>query len=312
MVLPDWLYLITVLPGPDMEALQIYHHLNPEKKDTSFQLKRMEAVYDQHKGAPAEPHRHNYYNVLLVNEGQATHHLDFHEYAVQDQQVLFVSPGQVHQLVEHERSSGYIISFTRDFLIQNGINECFISDINLFRDYEESPPLNLDDNILARLQSYVQLMESYLDKDYQFKFEAISAYLKLFLIVCNEACEPLFDDDNPQSLHTTTHLLRQFKILVEEVFTYEHQVNYYAERLSITADYLNKVVKNSIGISAKDFILQRILLEAKRQLIYSNAPSKEIGYELGFRDPAYFSNFIKKHTGKSVRSFREEFGKYTS
>ncbi len=291
-----------------MDSLGIYHYLNPENKDASFMVKTMEEVYDDHKGQPDEAHRHDYYVILLIKKGKGLHRIDFKQYSIEGSEVFFVSPGQIHQLIEETRPSGYIITFSKDFILQNGINECFISDINLFRDYESCPSIKVDGETWTKLEQSVDNMLSCLKTDSKFKLEAVSAHLKLFLITCNDA-NPLTEEMHAQSYQSSTELLRKFKLLVESHFKTEHQVSSYSSKLAITPDYLNKVIKSVIGITAKDYISSRLMTEAKRELIYSSRSSKEIAYDLGFSDPAYFSNFFKKMTGQSLTDYRSEYKK---
>jgi AraC-like DNA-binding protein len=66
------------------------------------------------------------------------------------------------------------------------------------------------------------------------------------------------------------------------------------------------VVKSLSGKTAKDFIQSRIIIEAKRMLYFTELSLKEIGYQLGFSEPANFSAFFKKSTGKSPSLFRNQ------
>ena len=84
-----------------------------------------------------------------------------------------------------------------------------------------------------------------------------------------------------------------------------HQVKDYAELLCVTPNYLNEVIKLSINSSAKDFIQDRIILEAKRMAIFTGKSGKEIGFELGFEDPSHFSKFFKTNAGLSLQDFKE-------
>ncbi|MEJ0057659.1 MAG: helix-turn-helix domain-containing protein [Bacteroidota bacterium] len=67
------------------------------------------------------------------------------------------------------------------------------------------------------------------------------------------------------------------------------------------------IVKHYSGLSPKEFITNRLMLEAKRRLYYSEDPSiKELAYELGFNDPEYFSRLFKKETGKTIATFVQD------
>lgn len=85
--------------------------------------------------------------------------------------------------------------------------------------------------------------------------------------------------------------------------TKQHSINAIAENLSVTTNNLYNIVKEFSGISPKEFITNRLMLEAQRKLYYSKPSLKELTYELGFNDPDYFSRLFKKKTGKSVTGY---------
>ncbi|WP_417856513.1 helix-turn-helix domain-containing protein [Xanthomarina gelatinilytica] len=128
-------------------------------------------------------------------------------------------------------------------------------------------------------------------------------FLKLLLIECNNICtiNPLESDAD----NSGDNLLRTFKKAVEADYKKEHSTSYYADKLYITPDHLNRVIKSKIGKTAKDYIQARIITEAKRLLYFTELTNKEIGYELGFNEPANFSAFFKKHTQVSPTSFKK-------
>jgi YesN/AraC family two-component response regulator len=139
------------------------------------------------------------------------------------------------------------------------------------------------------------------------RLETIGAYLKLFLIECNGHCS-LFPGANTQNIEVGRSLTQHFKDLVENHFHHRHQVKEYASLLNVTPNYLNEVIRTTIGESAKDYIQNRIILEAKRMAIFTKKSGKEIGYDLGFHDPAHFSKFFKTNTGMVLNGFRQVHG----
>ncbi len=77
-----------------------------------------------------------------------------------------------------------------------------------------------------------------------------------------------------------------------------------AAQLHITPLYLNEIVKEITGFPASYWIHQEIMLEAKRLLYYTNLDVKQIAFDLGYEDHAYFSRFFKKNTGLTAGEFR--------
>lgn len=284
--------------------VKVYEYVDHGPGEESFQIKRMADVYDMHIGQPDEPHRHNYYTVIILREGKGVHHIDFHSYPLGKREVHFVSPGQVHQVVESARPNGFVLTFSERFLAFNQIDPEFISRINLFREYGDSPPLELDDNDFRRVEAYCKDMMEICLTDGQFNYEALGAYLKLILIACNQACDQSFKS-HPQQYQAGLVILNDFKTMVAKAYQKEHSVGYYADRLMVSADHLNKTIKSLTGFTAKEYIARRIIVEAKRLLSFTSMSAKEIGYALGFNDPAHFSAFFKRETGRTASAFRK-------
>jgi len=100
------------------------------------------------------------------------------------------------------------------------------------------------------------------------------------------------------------HILRKFNLLVEMNFRSQHSVSYYAGRLNKSPKTLSNLFALYNHKTPIQIIQERILIEAKRLLFYTDKSAKQITYELGFDDAAYFSNFFKKHTALSPSEFR--------
>jgi AraC family transcriptional regulator, transcriptional activator of pobA len=93
--------------------------------------------------------------------------------------------------------------------------------------------------------------------------------------------------------------------LIEQHFREERQLAFYAEKLAMTPDRLNDHVKRATGVTAGHLIRQRMLTEAKRQLVFTNQAIHEIAYDLAFSDPSHFARFFRKQTGTTPQAFRE-------
>ncbi|MHA7058155.1 AraC family transcriptional regulator [Aquimarina sp. M1] len=285
-----------------MTSIKTYKLTNETDPQIVFDIKKMEDIYDKNGGVTDTPHRHDFYIILLVSEAKGTHVIDINEFQLQNYQVFFLSPGQVHQIKEEQKSYGWVITFSRQFLEKNNINYNFIEDINLFHDYGHSPPLFLNEVQLAQLNAYTTQMFDTYQSNLKFKLEAIGALLKLFLIYSNNVCD--INAKDPQQFHAGATILKEYKNLVEEHFSDWHKVQQYAEALHVTPDHLNRTIKSLIGKTAKEYLQSRIIVAAKRLLSFSDKTTKEIGYELGFTIPANFSNFFKKCTGISPSKFK--------
>ena len=100
----------------------------------------------------------------------------------------------------------------------------------------------------------------------------------------------------------------QLRMLVDEYFRREHQLGFYAEKLGMTVDRLNDHVKRATGVTAGHLIRQRLLTEAKCQLVFTTQPIQDIAEELAFSDPSHFARFFRKQTGTTPHEFRDRRG----
>lgn len=280
--------------------IKVYQLANEQHPNRFFRIERMEDHYDDVNGSIDDPHRHDFYVIIWVKEGEGKHTIDFETYDLKQDSLFFLSPGQIHQVETYNRPKGWAMSFSKDFLLMNDISLNFMNNINIFRQYSETPPLQASAALAAKLEFTISEMLVFFDSDNNpYKQEALGALLCLFLIYCNSEC------DFPEPLQSTTScLLVDFRNKVEDEFKQNHKVNEYAEELHVTPKYLNEVVKGSLGYTAKEYITDRIIIEAKRLLLHSNLSAKEIAFELGFKEALHFSPFFKKATDQTPLEFR--------
>lgn len=101
-------------------------------------------------------------------------------------------------------------------------------------------------------------------------------------------------------------IVRMFNLLLEGNFRKEHEVQFYANALNKSP----KTMANLFAIfnypAPSKLIHNRLILEAKRYLHYTDISAKEIAYALGFVSPAHFSRFFKQNTGNNISLFRSQ------
>ncbi|KJD31902.1 AraC family transcriptional regulator [Tamlana sedimentorum] len=110
---------------------------------------------------------------------------------------------------------------------------------------------------------------------------------------------------NVQQQNTKNELLRQFNVLVESHFREQHSVQFYADALFKSAKTLSNSF-SKFNTSPLKIIHERIILDAKRLLMYTNKTAKEIAFELGFDDASHLSRLFKKHTNLSPSDFKKQ------
>ena len=277
--------------------------LELEGSQVSFDIQPIENFLGAMDNSSGEPHRHNYFTVIWPFSGSGKHMIDFREYDIQPHHIFFVSPEQVHQISIDTPVTGYLIRFTCEFLEKYSIRQDFITNLRLFKSCDDTPPLPVRDTMKDRLLMFCGNMVEAFQSAEEMRYETVGAYLKLFLIECNTSCT-IHPMGNPQNLEVGRTLVRKFKDLVDIHFSEWHQVKDYASELNVTPGYLNDVIKSSIGQSAKEYIQNRLVLEARRLSLFTSQSFKEIGFGLGFNDPSHFSKFFKSSTGRSLQEFK--------
>ena len=110
------------------------------------------------------------------------------------------------------------------------------------------------------------------------------------------------------TLHPADATVTQLRALIDEFFRTERLLDFYAEKLGMSVDRLNDHVKRSTGVTAGHLIRQRVLTEAKRQLVFTAQPIHGIAEELTFADPSHFARFFRKQTGTTPHEFRDQRG----
>lgn len=141
---------------------------------------------------------------------------------------------------------------------------------------------------LGRRSGRTDLMESYL-----------TAILTLTArLAAADIDESDLGDENERRIERLTALVHQH-------FRSHKPASYYAQQLGISPTHLNRIVRIVTGAGAHEFINRKVVEEAKRELVFTSATAQEIGYRLGFADPAYFSRYFTRHTGLTPRAWRE-------
>ncbi|MBN2525246.1 MAG: AraC family transcriptional regulator [Deltaproteobacteria bacterium] len=286
------------------QQIKEYPTVHRHNEALTFRAFRTEDHFAEVGGNADVPHRHNFYTVLLIKRGRGTHTIDYNAYSIQSNQLFFVSPGQVHHLVEDECTYGYVLLFSIEFLRDNNIELSFLEDLHLFHDYGESPPLVLSLEQLDTLSAFCEQILAIENTDIKFREQAIGAVLKLFLIHANSYVPGI--DEDARLTGSAQELLRRFKSLVDSKYSEWHDAMSFANALGISPDHLNRTIKQLIGKTVKEYIQSRLVVESRRLLAFSSLSAKQISVALGFGEPANFSAFFKKHTGMPPSQFRKD------
>ena len=251
-----------------------------------------------------QSHVHNFYELIWFTEGEGVHTVDFCEYPVVPGTLFFLAPGQVHNFDEHyEGQSGYVIKICADLM-----GETCGADLDDLRyrlfDTETVPFHRVDADAAARLERLVvQLREENALVNVVGHKDYLRALVRMLLITIERACEAGGGVPTAR-VSAARGTFIAFRRLIDQNFRRLHSVKEYAALLGVSTKTLTNHVAECSPHSPLEIINDRLVLEAKRRLRYSNMMVKEIAYTLGFDDPSYFVKFFKRQTGQLPADFR--------
>ena len=245
-----------------------------------------------------QAHRDENYIFIFQESGTSSLMIDFKEIILQDGVACCILPGQVHYEISNFESKGYLIALDSD-LVPDYVRNIF----DQF--YSTNIPCEFDDGWATKIKSTINLLELMIVDPQSKKYDSniikslANALANLFAAVFSQKLQ-----ENENSDHSET-LTYQFKKLLQKEFRTMKSPKDYASKLNISSAYLNQVVKKNTGMPISYWIQQEIILEAKRLLFFTPFTVKEIAFNLGYEDPAYFSRLFLKSTGLTPISFRE-------
>lgn len=243
-------------------------------------------------------HRHDFYFVLLIDQGQGEHVIDFQSFDVQNKSLFFLRPGQVHQLTLTRGTSGYLLQFDRAFITQNSQ-----AIKPLLRQVDQSACALLSNEAHAGLLELMIKMGAEYTSLQRHRDMAIGALVQLFLIELIRITGQAHPYQQTAASYEQQRLA-EFLDLLQEHLPSAHQVNDYAEMMNLSPYQLNRMLKNTLQKTCSEAIREQLLLEAKRYLLATNNQIKDIARLLGFEDTSYFIRFFKKHAHLSPETFR--------
>lgn len=250
-------------------------------------------------------HRHNYLEVFVFNKGGGTHLIDFKEYEIKNHQLHFVFPNQIHLVKRSDDAYGFVILFKVDFLQVQAGNPIREFYSKFFNNPILSPSLEQSQIITS---IFTLLSNEYQQKDEVFNVAMLKYYLNAFLIQCLRYQER--DTGSVNLLDEDHQICNQFLKLTEENYKEQLGLSHYQEQLNLSYKKLSSATQKVFGQSPKEMLGERLNLEVKRKLMYSNESIKEIAFEFNFNEPSHLTKFFNRlNNNQSPNDFRTEWDK---
>lgn len=253
--------------------------------------------------SPDEPHQHNYEELIIGVEGQLEHFIDFENTTLDAPLISFITKGKLHRVIPKIRNGKcemWVLRFKSEFIPE--------ITFQLYANYHNHAMLKMhDDHCFLRLTTICDIIDGEMHQENPDLSVVRHLLSALFIMIESERIKSAPDQDSIANTQNTT--LQNFLKILEENYRRPVGVEFYAEKLFMSARNLNLVCKNILHQTVSEIIETRKLTEAKNQLTHSDKNISEIGFELGYNEKAYFTNVFKKRTGQTPSEFREDMKK---
>ena len=210
--------------------------------------------------------------------------------------LVFSSPYHIYSWQRDSNTKGFVFYFKDEFLACDILSEFpffKVTESNLFEPEQAEA---------EKLLGYFQMIWAEFRGTNSYKADITHSLVLALLYYCKSLYETYRaqEKDQPRSLI----ILNQYQQLINKFYLQKKTVEEYARLLSITPNHLNDVIKQSTGKTARSFIVERILLEAKSLLTHTQLDIADISHNLQFDEPTNFSKFFKKYVGLTPLQFR--------
>lgn len=267
--------------GNRMNQFPIYKF---NEEDIQNQLVRLVQLEESSSYIFDTFHTHEYNEMLIFIVGGGTHNINFKLHEINDYSIHLLAANDLHWVERAQTSNGFAIMYKDQLLHKlQVLNE----GLDFFSLFSNSVIINLNSNE---------------QKNYKFIFDELNKHQDNtnYLLQLVAALIVKIAFENLQLLnekHIFDPLIHEIIILIEQNYKKQLTVNEYAKFLNLEPRTLQNRISKTSNKTIKELQNDRLLKEAKRLISISGMNIGEIGFELGFNDTAYFSNWFKKHTG---------------
>lgn len=249
-------------------------------------------------------HTLTYYDITFITEGEGTFSIDNQTYKAAPGDVIFSRPGEIRSWAVEQIANGYALIFEDSFLSSFFKDPLFVQHLPFFRPEKTASKLHLSNELYSRMLQLLHEIKEEIDAYKQNDVHVLRALLYEALMLLCRAYRDIETSGSAGRETSNTHVSK-FMQLVNEHLKQEHSVRFYADKLCITPNYLNETVTSVLNVSAKQYIRNKIMEEAKRLLAYTELPISEIAFELNFSTVSYFTRSFRQYTGETALSYRK-------
>ena len=247
----------------------------------------------------------SFYSIILFMDGAEDIAINGQKQCVEKGMVACSRPGDIWSWPADYKLKGVHLLFEEEFLLSFFNDPLFLNKFVYLRSDRPSSFLHLGEDLFERLIYLYKNMKSEIDNNSSSKDQhLLRAMLYETLTLINRA-ENVTSTVNADTEIAVLRYIAAFQKQVNEDFETHCDVKHYADILCITPNYLNKIITQHLGMSTKQYILNRAINEAKSLLIYTSLSITEISEKLHFNTTSYFVRLFRKSVGYTPSQFRE-------
>lgn len=248
-----------------------------------------------------------YYDITFITEGEGNFTISNRTHQATPGDVFFSKPGEVRSWDTDRIGNGYALIFEDTFLTSFFKDPLFVRHLPFFRMGKTANKLHLPDGLYSRMLQLLHNIKGEIDSFHPHDTGILRALLYEALMLLNRAYRTSIPPESDKEIlkDSSSFHLSRFIELVEKHFREQHSVQFYADNLCLTPNYLNEIVSSSMNISAKQYILNKLTDEAQHLLAHTDLPISEIAFELHFSSVSYFVRSFRQCTGQTPLTYRK-------
>lgn len=252
-----------------------------------------------------QPSLRDFHVIFWFRKGSGNYYIDFKQYQFQPNTIVLVSKDQYNYLDPPEDDWEILsIPFKEEFIYRTDNDLSHLFYFNISQHFEGQQILHLSQPDIRQLDEIVKQMQQVFHEWSGPPRDKAFYHLLCFFLICCESIQlpqPLFATPKKEE---HSNLLLTFNRLIEKHFRSNQKVAFYVDQLHTNFKSLSNLTHQHYKLSPKQVIIERVILEIKRQLKGTQKTIKEIAYELGFDEPTNMVKYFKKHTGNTPSEFR--------